>query len=518
MAPRFDLHERASGVLLHVSSLPGPYGVGDVGAAAREFASYLAGAAQRWWQMLPVGPVGYGNSPYSAHSAFAGNPLFIDLDALVDEGLLEKRAIQPPRFAPGRVDYGEAASFRSAALRAAFQAFRGSRAPAAFEQFCARESGWLEDFALYMALKRRFALRAWSSWDAPLRDREPTAIQRAREELAEELAYERFTQWLFDAQWARLRAHCAALDVALLGDLPIFVAHDSADVWANRGLFMMDAAGQPTHIAGVPPDYFSASGQRWGNPLYRWEVLREQGYAWWIARMAQMLHRFDGVRLDHFIGFVRFWQIPADEPTAMNGTWITGPGADLFNAMQAKLGTLPLVAEDLGAVTPEVTALREQFRFPGLRILQFAFGTDPQAPTFKPHNYERSTVVYTGTHDNDTTVGWFSDRGGPGTPRSAEQTEKERRACLAYLGTEAREIHLEMIRQAQRSVAELCIVPMQDWLGLGSEARMNRPGLAEGNWEWRLDARALTPALAARMAELARIYDRAPRRGAGDTP
>lgn len=508
----FDLHERASGVLLHVSSLPGPHGVGDLGAEARAFADWLAAAKQRWWQTLPVGPLGYGNSPYSAHSAFAGNPLFVDLDALVDAGLLAARELEAPRFPAGRVDYPAAAQLRDQALRRAFAAFQRAGPPPEFARFCEREAAWLEDHALYMALKRGHGLQAWTSWPAPLRDRAPQALARAREELAGELAYERFCQWLFDSQWASLRAHCTSRGVALLGDLPIFVAHDSADVWAHRELFMMDASGNPTHIAGVPPDYFSATGQRWGNPLYKWDVLRAQGFDWWVARMAQMLHRFHAIRLDHFIGFVRFWQIPASEPTAMNGRWLPGPGAALFDTLREKLGALPLVAEDLGAVTPEVTALRERFHFPGLRILQFAFGTDPQAPTFKPHNYPRSTVVYTGTHDNDTTVGWYNDPGGPGTPRSPEQTELERRACRAYLGTGGQEIHWEMIREAQKSVAELCVVPMQDVLGLGSEARMNRPGLAEGNWEWRLESKALTPELAARLAALAELYDRAPAR------
>lgn len=508
----FNLHQRASGVLLHPTSLAGRFGSGDLGASARAFAAFLRDAGQRWWQMLPVGPVGYGNSPYSAHSAFAGSPLLIDLEELVALGLITAGDLAAPRLPAGQVDYFAAGTFREQVLRQAFARLQPrSRLAHELHDFTQREAAWLEDYALFTAIKRAHGLQQWTRWPAPLRDRVPRALTAARQIHADELAYERFCQFLFARQWSALREHCRSLGVALLGDLPIFVAHDSADVWANRDLFLLDRTGEPTHIAGVPPDYFSKTGQRWGNPLYRWKAMAKDGFGWWTARMAQMLARFDAVRLDHFIGFVRFWQIPASEPTAMNGTWMKGPGAAFFEALQRALGPLPLVAEDLGAVTPEVTALRERFGFPGLRILQFAFGTDPQAPTFKPHNYPRQTVVYTGTHDNDTVAGWFHDRGGKGTPRSPAQTAKERRAALAYLGGgEDEPVHWQFIREVQKSVADLAIMPMQDVLGLGSEARMNRPGLAEGNWAWRMAPGALSATTARKLAALARTYDRHP--------
>lgn len=504
---RPGLHDRSSGILLHPTSLPGPYGCGDLGPEAHRFAEFLSEAGQRWWQMLPVAPVGYGNSPYSALSAFAGNPLLVSLDRLADEGLLDR--MPRPRFPADRVDYARVAPFRREQLRAAWARF-GRRGRAAFRRFAEEQADWLEDFVLYRALKARHGERPWIDWAPELRDREPAALERAAIELEDDLEFHRFEQWLFERQWTELRERCAELGVGLIGDLPIFVAHDSADVWAHRELFFLDDSGQPTVIAGVPPDYFSATGQRWGNPLYRWDVLRESGYAWWIARFRQMLRRFDAVRLDHFIGFTRYWEIPASEPTAMNGKWVPGPGAQFFEAVQRALGTaeLPLIAEDLGAVTPEVTALRDRFAMPGIRLLQFAFGTDPQAPTFKPHNYPRSAAAYTGTHDNDTVVGWFHDPGGRSSTRTPAQTEKERRFAMRYLGSDGAEIHWDMIRALYASVADLAIVPLQDVLGLGPEARMNRPGTVEGNWEWRFTRRDLSRSVAARLRQMVLDYDR----------
>src|SRR3954468_19688751 len=457
------LTERASGVLLHPTSLPGPHGCGDLGPEAHRFASWLRGARQRFWQMLPAGPLGYGNSPYSALSAFAGNPLLVSLERLVAESLLPIGALaDTPRFPAGRVDYPAARTWREKNLRIAFTAFarRTSDHPG-YEIFCAENAGWLEDHALYAAIKRARRELPWTAWEPDLRARDPEALDRARSALRGEIDQQRFEQFLFARHWQALRDACAMQGVRLIGDLPIFVAHDSADVWAHRELFFLDAQGQPTVIAGVPPDYFSATGQRWGNPLYRWD---EATVRWWLRRFASMLSRFDAVRLDHFIGFVRYWEIAASEPTAERGTWMPGPGAKLFE----KLGAAPLIAEDLGAVTPEVTALRDKFGFPGIKLLQFAFGTDPQAPTFLPHNYERNSVAFTGTHDNDTTRGWFEKLGAI-----------ERSTALGYLGTQGREIHWEMIRTVWASVANLAIAPMQDLLGLGPEARMNLPGTAE---------------------------------------
>ena len=464
------LDQRASGVLLHPTSLPGRHGCGDLGAEAREFASWLSHAGQRFWQMLPVGPVGYGNSPYSALSSFAGNPLLISLDRLVDEGLLPRSSLHdPPPFKPRRTDYAAARAWREAQLRRAFEAFakRTSDQPA-FESFCSSQAFWLEDFALYSAIKRSRGDKAWTEWEPELRARDKGAMDRARLALRGEIEQQRFEQFLFARQWQALRDDCAAQGIALIGDLPIFVAHDSADVWAHRELFFLDPQGQPTVIAGVPPDYFSATGQRWGNPLYRWE---EPTLKWWLARFAKLLEMFDALRLDHFIGFTRYWEIPASEPTAMNGHWVPGPGARLFD----RLGKAPLIAEDLGAVTPEVTALRDRYSFPGIKLLQFAFGTDPQAATFLPHHYSRNSVAYTGTHDNDTTVGWFSH-----IPAA------ERAKALVYIGGTGKEIHWEMLRAVWASVANIAIAPMQDICGLGTEARMNHPGTLEGNWEWRL--------------------------------
>ncbi len=504
------LEQRASGLLLHPTSLPGPHGSGDVGPAAHRFVDLLQQASQRWWQMLPVGPVGYGSSPYSAHSAFAGSPLLVALEPLVAEGLVAAADVRPPPLPEGRVDYGATGAFRESVRRRAFEAFlrRPAKERRALDAFAEAQDAWLEDWVLYRALKRAHGESSWAAWPAPLRDRKPAALLEARKELDAELAFHRFDQWLFERQWRALRAHCEARGVLLLGDLPIFVAHDSADVWANRELFFLDRAGHPTVIAGVPPDYFSATGQRWGNPLYRWPVLEKRRYGFWVERMRRTLSLFDAVRLDHFIGFTRYWEIPAHEPTAQGGRWVKGPGEKLFLGLEKALGKLPLVAEDLGAVTDEVLALRDRFGFPGLKILQFAFGTDPQAPSFKPHNYPRGAVVYTGTHDNDTAMGWFTDPGGGASPRSREQVDRERRYALAYLGSSGREFHWDMIRAALASVATLAIVPVQDVLGLGNEARMNRPGVATGNWEWRLREGAFGGVAVRRLTELTRLYDR----------
>jgi 4-alpha-glucanotransferase len=498
------LRERASGILLHATSLPGPHGCGDLGAEARAFADRLVASGQRWWQMLPVGPPGYGDSPYSALSAFAGSPLLVDLDAL---GIDVESAELPAH----EVDYEKTYAFRDAQLRRALRLGRDTRFDRrAFDAFCEREAAWLEDFALFAALKRAHGGVEWTRWEEDVRLRRAPALARARRAHAEEIELAKFVQWRFDEQWRALRAYCNERGVGLIGDLPIFVAHDSADVWQNRDIFELDREGLPKVVTGVPPDYFSATGQRWGNPHYRWGRLRESGFSWWVDRFHCALERFDVVRIDHFIGFVRAWQIPASEPTAMNGTWVPGPGRELFERVREEHGSLPLVAEDLGLVTKEVTQLRIGLRLPGIRIVQFAFGTDPQAPKFLPHAHVRNSVVYTGTHDNDTIVGWFDDRGGgPDSTRTPEEAERERRAALAYLGRETRgEIHWEMIRLALSSVARTAIIPMQDVLGLGSEARMNRPGNPSGNWRWRMADGAFDDAVAERLHDMTRTYGR----------
>jgi len=496
------LDRRAAGVLMHPTSLPGPHGCGDLGAPSRAFVDWIARASLRWWQMLPVGPVGYGNSPYSALSAFAGNPLLIAVEELtdgvpVDAGLPQER-----------VDYARTAAFRDRELRRAFAQFGDERTLAAFRD---ENAAWLPDWALYAAIKRAQGRKAWVRWPAPLRRRDPAALAEARATLADEVRFHEVTQLAFARQWAQLRTACEARGIALVGDLPIFVAHDSADVWSHPELFQLDADGQPTVVAGVPPDYFSATGQRWGNPLYRWDLLAERHYDWWLDRVRAALQRFHAIRLDHFIGFQRYWQIPAACPTAVDGHWVPGPGAALFQTLERALGKLPLIAEDLGAVTPEVTQLRDRFGLPGIRILQFAFGTDPQAPHFKPHNFPRNCVAYTGTHDNDTANGWFNDPGGGSSTRTPEEAAQERARWLAWLGKEGqstREAHWDMVRTLFQSVAGTVIVPMQDFLGLGSSARMNLPGTVEGNWEWRMQAGTASPELAQRLRRFVEIYDR----------
>lgn len=498
-----SLRERACGLLLHPTSLPGPGPTGELGSAAHRFVEFLRAAGQRAWQMLPVGPPGFGDSPYSALSAFAGNPALVSLERLAADGLL------PPGWDPARREEG---------LRAALAALtrRPGEARDGFEAFCVAERGWLDDYALYRAIKRAHGEVQWTRWPAPLRDRDPGALAEAARALSGELRLVKFEQHRFALDWRALRAACAARGVRLVGDVPIFVAHDSADVWAHRELFRLRPDGEPAVVAGVPPDYFSTTGQRWGNPLYRWSRMRRDGWRWWIERFRSALSRFDAVRLDHFIGFVRYWEIPADEPTAVHGRWMRGPGAAFFRAVADALGGLPFIAEDLGAVTPAVTRLRRRLGLPGTRVLQFAFGTDPQAPLFRPHAYERVTVAYTGTHDNDTTRGWFHDPGGPGSTRAPAETEKERQAAMRYLGVrDAAEIHWDFIRVLYMSVADLVIVPVQDVLGLGTEARMNRPGIAEGNWGWRLSEGALGPALAERLRGLAETYERVPAQGWG---
>jgi 4-alpha-glucanotransferase len=460
--------------------------------------------------MLPVGPPGYGESPYSAESAFAGSPHLVSLDGLAASGLLDPGTLTPREaLRADRVDYPSMAAHRAKHLRAAFDAFEARGDRQGLDAFCEENRAWLEELTLFRALKRAHGGVQWTLWPAPLRRREAPALAAARRQLAREVAQEKFLQYVFDQQWVALRAYASARGVRLIGDLPIFVAHDSADVWQDPESFFLDEVGAPTVIAGCPPDYFSATGQRWGNPLYRWRRMKKNGYAWWIERLRVALRRFDAVRLDHFIGFQRYWEIQATEPTAVRGRWMKGPGSDFFDAVGRALGHLPLIAEDLGEVTPAVYALRDRYRLPGIRILQFAFGNDRSAPSFLPHNYPRRAVVYTGTHDNDTVVGWFHDEGGPDSTRTALQARSEREAALRYLGTSGKEIHWDMIRAALASVARLALFPLQDVLGLGSEARMNRPGQARGNWAWRFAGNALTPELADRLAGLTRTYGRA---------
>jgi 4-alpha-glucanotransferase len=503
---------RSSGILLHPTSLPGPYGIGDLGSQARQFADFLASAGQTLWQVLPLGPTGFGDSPYQCFSAMAGNPLLISPDLLMQRGWLVASDLRnAPQFPADEVDFGPLIPWKMGALASAARRFfecaaPGDRAP--FDAFCERNAGWLDDFALFMALKQSHPEGIWSNWEAGLRSRNPQALESARQALAVPVSVHKFLQFAFFEQWGTLRAYCRERGVRLMGDLPIYVAHDSADVWANPQYFHLDGTGNPTVVAGVPPDYFSATGQLWGNPIYRWDVLASSGYDWWLKRFRAVLEMVDMVRLDHFRGFEAFWEVPASESTAEHGSWVKGPGSALFQASHDALGDLPLVAENLGVITPEVEAIRAQFGFPGMSILQFAFGSDPQGPSFRPHNYPRELVAYTGTHDCDTTMGWWTSQGRGESTRSAEEIRGEREFAKKYLNTDGREIHWVFIRALLASVADTVLIPMQDVLGLGSETRMNQPATMGGNWRWRMGPEMMRSDFAQRLREITGLYGR----------
>ena len=503
---------RRAGVLLHPTSLPAPHGVGDVGPVARRFVEWLAEAGQAIWQVLPLAPTGYGDSPYQALSAFAGNPLLVSLEDLEAEGWLADADLAgAPAFPGETVDYARVAPWKSALLARAAERFAADAAPAQeadLDAFQAREAPWLDDFALFLALKERHGGVAWTDWDPPLAARDPRALAAARREHAGALRAHVFGQWVFHRQWQRLRGYARSRGVAIMGDLPIYLAHDSAEVWARRHLFQLGGDGRPRVVAGVPPDYFSATGQLWGNPLHDWEAQARDGYAFWLSRMSANLETFDLLRLDHFRGFEAYWEVPAEAATARHGRWVKGPGAALFEALQARLGPLPIVAENLGVITPEVEALRHRFGFPGMAILQFAFGKDPQADSFKPHSYGRDLVAYTGTHDNDTVLGWWASEAGQASIRSAEDIAEERALAMAYLAADGREMNWTLLRGVYASVADTAMAPLQDLLGLGSEARMNTPATASGNWRWRFLAGALGEGLARRVRELGALYGR----------
>lgn len=483
---------RASGILLHPTSLPGRHGIGDFGAGAYRFLDWLAGAGQTIWQVLPLGPTGYGDSPYQCFSAHAGNPLLIDLGKLVEEGLLAPGDLADASFGTEEsVDYGRVIELKSRLLR---KAAGNTRANREFDQFCAQNAWWLDDFARFMALKRANGGAVWTQWKTETPD-------------DREIHSQKFTQFKFFEQWNSLRAACRKHGIQIMGDVPIYVAHDSADVWANREMFQLKPDGEPEVMAGVPPDYFSATGQLWGNPIYRWDVMAASGYEWWIQRLRSSLAMVDIIRLDHFRGFEAYWQVPAGEITAINGEWIQGPGRTLLRALQNALGALPIVAENLGVITPAVEAIREEFDLPGMAVMQFAFGSDPQAPSFRPHRYPREVVAYTGTHDNDTTVGWWNSAGGDST-RSADDIRREREFACRYLNTDGTDINWAFIRALLASVADTALIPMQDVLGLGSEARMNMPSTPSGNWRWRCKPEALTVDLQKKLYELTETFER----------
>jgi 4-alpha-glucanotransferase len=503
---------RCSGILLHVTSLPGGHGIGDFGSSAHEFVEFLAGSGQKIWQVLPLSPTGYGNSPYQCFSAFAGNPLFIDLTALCEQGLLSAQDLATaPNFPAEQVAYGPVIDFKQKLLHKAADVFLADSAQAdrcAFDSFCKKESGWLQDYALFMACKGAHKDVAWTYWAAGIRQRDQAALKKCQKDLSSETEFHKFAQFQFFRQWEKLREHCARHGISIMGDIPIYVAHDSADVWAHGELFRLDEQGRPSAVAGVPPDYFSASGQLWGNPLYRWDVSAASGHRWWIERCRASLRLFDLVRLDHFRGFEAYWEVPAGASTAAEGKWVQGPGAEFFRILQAELKELPFVAENLGVITPGVEALRHEFGFPGMSLLQFAFGNDPQGPSFRPHNYSRELVAYTGGHDNDTTVGWWTSSGVGESTRTAEDIRKERDFARSYLNFQDEPVNWVFIRTILASVANTAIVPLQDVLGLGTGARMNLPGTVSGNWKWRYKPEALTNEIRDKLKVLINLYDR----------
>ena len=479
-----NLNQRSAGVLLHITSLPGPHGIGDLGPDAYHFVEWLASAGQSIWQILPTTPIGPGDSPYQSVSAFAGSPLMVALEPLIEKGWLATPELPAGGFGSERVDFARVAPWRITQLRAASENFFGravSEDRAAFSAWCTAQSHWLDDYVLFMALANANAGAPWWHWPPSQREREPASLALARRELAAEIRFWQFVQWCFDGQWAALKAHANDRGIFIMGDLPIFIAHHSADCWARPDLYELDADFQPAVVAGVPPDAFSADGQRWGNPLYRWDRMAADDYAWWISRVRRALTQADVFRIDHFRGFAAYWEVPADSPTAILGRWVPGPGKLFFDALARALGTLPIVAEDLGVITPDVTALRDSCGFPGMRILQFAFGDDATNP-YLPHMHTPASVVYSGTHDNNTSRGWW-----------AVIPESERVFAGGYLVADAGDVHWAMIRAACNSVANTSIVPMQDVLGLDGTHRMNLPGTPAGNWSWRFDWRMVGP-------------------------
>lgn len=493
---------RRSGVLLHPSSFPGSWGIGDLGATARAFVDFLGETHQQLWQILPLGPTADDGSPYSSYSSSAGNPLLISLEDLAEEGIATPaRSPETPASAP--VDQRAVRAVKLPVLEQAAQQFLAeSPLRDEFDRFCAERADWLDDYALFMALKDAHPGKAWNRWPAELVRREPAALAQARETLRDLVAFHQFTQFVFFRQWSALREYAHQRGVRIVGDIPFYVAFDSVDVWANPQNFaLLPETFEPSLMAGVPPDYFSATGQLWGNPVYNWEHLEGSGFAWWIQRFRRLTELVDVVRIDHFRGFQAFWQVPHGETTAINGSWVECPGDAFFHTLEHELGHLPVWAEDLGLVTPEVEQLRDDFDFPGMKVLQFAFDETASENPYLPINFEHNCVCYTGTHDNDTTVGWWS-----------AMDDEQRHQVLAYVGGSGEgEIHWAMIRLAMGSVAANVVVPLQDLLGLGSEARMNVPGRADGNWSWRYPEAAIDETLKERLAALTTTYGRAPR-------
>ena len=498
---KLAVRPRYSGILVHPTSFPGRFGIGDLGQSAYDFIDFLYDAGQTLWQCLPLGPTGFGDSPYQAFSAFAGQPLIISPDLLQKDGLLSEADLEDvPAFNVYTVDYGPVIAFKTGLLHKAFDNFLVSEDKALireFHRFCREEKGWLEDYALFMSLKDLHKGKSWHEWDENYQFMDAKGRKAALALLKDSVAYYQFIQFIFFRQWHALKVYANKKGISIIGDIPIFVSPDSADVWANQSLFKLDSKGFPTAVAGVPPDYFSATGQLWGNPLYNWPEHKKTGYAWWIARIRQQLQLCDYLRIDHFRGFEAYWSVPYGEATAINGKWIKGPGASLFRAIEKELGKgLPIFAEDLGIITPQVEKLRDTFNFPGMKVLQFAFD-DTSESAFLPYLYPENCICYTGTHDNDTTVGWY-------LTASEECRDKVRR----YMNCDGSNIHWDFIRTALGSTARYAVFPLQDLLGYGSDCRMNTPGVASGNWAWRYEAAKLTPELAASLKRTCEVYGR----------
>ena len=492
---------RLAGILLHPISLPSRGGIGDLGPAAYEFVNFLAAGKQGLWQVLPLGPPANGTSPYSSTSAFAGNPLLISLERLADRGWIDKARLQELSQDVSGIDYGEVSRHKLPLLAEAagnFLARNHGNGSVRFDKFCQDNDWWLEDFVLFDALRDRYNGQSWKQWPRDLARRTPAALEHARSELDFDLSLGRVIQFFFYEQWHALRVYCAQRSIRVVGDIAIFVDYDSSDVWANRDMFRLKDDLEPEVVSGVPPDAFSATGQRWGNPLYNWQTMKASGYSWWTRRLRWATQNCDYIRLDHFRGFAQFWEIPANDPTAVNGRWVNGPADDLFITLKQSFGGLPFFAEDLGVITPDVTALRERHKIPGMAVLQFGFG-DPGAHIYLPHRLTPDCVIYTGTHDNDTTLGWWKSLG-----------ENERRAVEALVGRSDDGLNWALIRLAQSSVAQFCVAPLQDILGFGSEARLNTPSTQDGNYHWRYQPGSLKDDLAKRLANLAEVTDRLP--------
>ena len=512
--PRYDGNPgfpRESGVLLHPTSLPGRYGIGDLGPEAYSFVDLLQRSGQRVWQMLPLGPLGYGGSPYQSLSAFAGNPLLISPAKLLEQNLLDDSDIKSvPDFSESTVDFEAVAAFKRNLLRRSFEIFEtgtSSDLKERFETFCSQNAVWLEDFAIFVALRERHGMAPWYTWEEQIRSRAPQAISLWSHLLSFEIRKAKYEQFLFFEQWFALKKYCQQRLIRLIGDIPIFPSLDSDSVWAHPEMFWLDDRGRPLVVAGVPPDYFSKTGQLWNNPLYRWDVMKSDGYKWWIERFRATLRFVDIIRIDHFRGFAQYWEIPAGSANAVEGRWADGPGADLFEKAIEALGPVPIIAEDLGTITPDVFELRDRFNLPGMRVLQFGFMSGLADDLHLPHNFPRNCVAYTGTHDNDTTVGWFSGEADTSTV-TPEARLRERKRVLAYTGTDGSAINWDLIRLALMSVANTVVVPLQDILGLGREARMNTPGTATGNWGWRVTPAMIPEDVLLKLKDLTLIYGR----------